>query len=689
MRYRAGSRIALALLLFVCHALAPPVRASWLSDATGINIDLNREVGTGLSAMAGPSFERAEETGRRLIGEADAAMKARIDQVDAVAKANIERIDTVMENRLLQADQIAARRLDQVDTILARRITQADEAITNQIANVDSLIGRRLIDVDGLVAGALTDLDDRLTKRISELDEIAERRIGTLDTLATKATLGLEDTVRRLLLAACILIFLTAALWRIYAVSGPLWADVRRSTTKRSFAQDATAFGRRAWKPLLVQVCALFLAVLSIYGAYLLVPGSPAVRADALRSEYEAGFTSSLSALELREARYFAAQLRLLAPGEHSYGALVQKAELVRDVLDRPTIATAAGFRVVESRLRSLETLIGRRDPDLLTVAALLTWQAGSDRRAELGAAVLSAYAIETAEEKSFPLLPIAVAYLQTYLTDPLPAVAISRLELKPRYSAEQLGEFFEQGKALLATQPERVDLTRPTTSYNARVATVLAASKGAYPQIIKAIALRNPAEVRKHAEATVKAWRDFDAELSRDEELSGTPVAFATFGLNDATYTRACWYSLNAATTGSAPSSSWLRTADKAVAAPCAPPRVFWAKRYLSSLSSETALFSTLEEARRFDALDEGLVTMEQAAISFQSELAGENRLQVLLDRGRNAAIHYARHGFDSAALDVLSSLKGNVGTKQEERLDEIELAVAREMVASRRPLV
>jgi hypothetical protein len=674
----------IVLLLLAMIAAAAGSSASWLSDATGINIDLNREVGTGIAAMSGPTLERAEATGRKLINEADAAIKNRIDQADLVAQQNIARVDTVLEKRLLQIDEISARRIDQVDAVLAANIVRVDETAQRTIADLDQRVGQRLVDVDGMMQGAIADLDDRLQARIEQVDELAERRIGTLDTLSTKATLTFEDTFRRLLLAGCLLVFLTAAAWRLWAVAVPAWLELKRHNATRKMS----ALARRTWRPLAAQIGAALLAVAAIYGLYLAIPNSPTRRAAEMRAEYEGAFAEHLERLELREARYYAAQLRLLAPGDPSGGARLRKAELLRDVLDRPLLADKAAIRTLEMRVRAIERDTDRHDPDVLALMAMITWRSGTDRRAELAAAVLATRAIEESTGP-FPMLPVAASYLGNYLRNPIPALAIAAAELQPSRQHDQMQAALERAETVLAERPEVAEIFATTTGYNALVGELLASSQAQYPELVRARARGRAQEAAAAAQRLMAAWRDFDARF--DDEAIGagaSPVHLAAFELADAEYVRACWY-VDRDPGEVLPSVTRLAAADTRRAGLCAPPRVFWAKRHMTSLSRETALLSALGEARRFDDSDQQLRELELEATRFYAELDSQRRIDHLLASGQRTAVAFARAGYSQAAMEVLETVQQSVGAGFQARLKDIEAEVAKALLAGRSPLV
>lgn len=152
--HRCSSLRSLLLFLLVLLASGAPTQASWLSDRTGINIDLNKEVGTGVAAMSAPVAEKFEESGNRLIDRMSGVLALQLDKLDATALKNEIRVQAIIGTSINQVDQ-------------------------------------------------------DITKQIEKADEVLEKRLGNADVIAAKTELGFEQVARRILLSGCILIFVT------------------------------------------------------------------------------------------------------------------------------------------------------------------------------------------------------------------------------------------------------------------------------------------------------------------------------------------------------------------------------------------------------------------------------------------------------------------------------------------------
>ena len=671
---------SLCLLVVAANWYPFAAGASWFSDATGIDINLNREFGSGVSQIAGPTFDRAEKVGRTLIDEADKSMKNRLDQLDLIAQNNLGRADSLMERRLSQVDMIAARRLDQVDSIMEINIKRVDQVMHAQIVEADRIVGQRLVDVDGLLSKATHDLDTRLATRIAEIDEAVARSIAKTDIMITKDTLAFEATVRRLIATGCILVFLSAALWRLYVLA------LKPEKVGRTGIEPVWSAIRKRWRPLIPQIAVALVGAVAIYLAYLVMPGSPSRQLKELQALHAAKLEASLRNFDLSGARYEAAQLRLLAPGDQKYPALLQKAELVVDVLRQPTWSRAVATEFEDSISRVEKTL--GRDPDLDTLAAVVAWRSGADRHAELAAATLAARAIQS-RKGNFPLLPIAVGYLDNYLSDPIPQEMVDSQGLKAQLSMAQLTAARDTGHGLISTQPAEEAVGEPVRAFNERLRTTLGTSRSAYGALIRAVARKDGNEIAKQADIITASWKDLDSQLAGNVDLEGQPMSLALFELPDSLYSRACWYRLEPSLAGLKLSGELAATSSPSSAVKCAPPRVYWAKRYLSSLSRETQTLAALQEAQRAESLDRQLANAEVTTQSFYRELAGERRPAVILRTGEAAATALAGAGLASASVEVMSELRRNTGAADEKAVSSIAAKASAAFMATRSALI
>lgn len=656
--------------------------ASWLSDVTGVNVDLNREFGSGVSQIAGPTFDRAEKVGHALIDESDKVMKERLAQLDLIAQNNLGRVDTMLERRLSQVDEIAARRLDQIDQIADRQISRVDTVMSNQLQEANRVVGQRLVDVEGLTAKAIADLDGRLAQRIVQIDEVASRQIMTAEILVTTGTLNFEATVRRIIMIACILVFLSASLWRLYVLA--LKPEQVNSLEMRPVLQAL----RKRWKPLLPQLVLACAGALGIYVVYLILPGSPAQELKKLEAIHSAGLEASIEQFDLSAARSYAAQLRLLAPAEGKYSALLRKAELIADVLRTPSFDKTT-VENIDFRLASTARALGQADdPDLLALAAMVLWRSGKGRLEELAAATAAAKAIE-ASEKRFPLLPLAIMYLDNYLSDPIPKELLHAAEVDSAYSEQRLRDIRSRAEQLTTNQTEPVQVARSTFQLNLKLRTALASSRHEYSNLLKRIAERDSVGVASSATSITETWKALDANLEESGLVDGRPESLALFRLPDSVYSRACWYGIYSSSGALQASSELSGNATVRSAVSCAPPRVLWAKRYLTSFSRETATLAMLQEAQRAVSLDAELVRAESWAQSFYRELAGERRATRLLESGEATSTYLAKAGLAQASVEVLRELERNTPPTEKEAIGKIAKKVSAAFLGTRSPLV
>src|SRR5262245_29871595 len=228
MLWRASVAVS---LLFVGAA-----QASWFNDRIAKNVDLKKEVGTGIAVIAQPTIESAQTAAHGLLDEADRRVAARLAQVDPLVDRQLGKIDplvdrqlgkvdTLLENRIGQVDRIAATRLKDVDKILDKDIKRIDALAAQSIAKVDSILQARLLDVDKLLRTNIDDVDERIGARIQQIDELTDRRLGNVETIAAKSTAALGGAVLRLIGFACLLVFAAAAVWRVYVETTGAWPN--------------------------------------------------------------------------------------------------------------------------------------------------------------------------------------------------------------------------------------------------------------------------------------------------------------------------------------------------------------------------------------------------------------------------------------------------------------------------------
>lgn len=669
------------LILPLSAWLAAPAPGSWLSDKTGIDINLNREVGSGISEIAGPSFDRAEKVGRALIDEADKSMQSRLQQFDQIAASNLGRVDSILERRLAQVDNIAAQRLDQVDSILAQNIRRVDELTSQRLQDANQLVGQRLGEVDRMTQRAIADLDDRLEARIVQIDELTAKQIASVGTVIEMGTINLEAMLRQVVVLVCILGFLTMAIWRLWAAALKPEAGKGPLTVK-----SALAALQKRWRPLVPQLAAALVAAVFLYGLYLILPGSPARKLRSLQASAEKRLDESLTQLNLSEARYYAAQLKLLAPGDPLPQARLAKVELIVATLRAVSAAGRRDSSVLDS-IEGLERTLGPNDPDLETLAAVVTWRFGEGRKAELASASLAATALRS--EKSFALLPLALAYVQNYLEDPIPELMLQRAGIRPAIGEGEMRELLDAGRRRLAAEGRDKGIAKDAVRYNALVGKALSRTREAYSEMLSAAISADDVAVKQAANTITLTWRELDAGLDETPSLVDQPLSLSVFALPDAYYARACWYAFYGAATSGLSSIHLASVNTPLQAVQCAPPRVVWAKRYLSGLTSETASVTALQAAEQNSLLDSTLATAERALAATRTEIRGQRRPMVILQEGENAVTALGAAGLSKLALALLEEMRLNTAAADAPRLEEIEGALTRSFLSSRSPLV
>jgi hypothetical protein len=490
----------MVIAVLIAMMLSVPTRASWLSDVTHINIDINRQIGTGVEAMASPTIERFEATTRQAIA---------------------------------QFNEVATKLLAQLTSAVAEWINKFDAIVTSAIASVDQVI----------------------TAAISRADEVLEVRLGNLDTIVTKANATFQSTVTQLLILAAVLVFFTAIAIVAYRYL--------LSTTSRQW-------------PAFFRATAATSALLLIGAAtaYVTAPRNPT---GQVRSDHERAFHTSLRAMDFREARYHAAQLRILDPGNAMYSWYQHKAVLISDALSRPALyTTAMGRSELEARLAEHEA-VAHADPDWLMVAAILIRQAGTSRSEEYVAAQLEAKALEIAgAQGECSLCPIGVEYLWSYLVNPVKDDWRTKDMLSGgRYGLSRTVRDLRKiadDAAARASGPSEASGERSTPpiallgllSFERATRQLYQKAVGNYALLSFAIfkARSSPTETAQWlavrtqlAKRVVESCDAFESSLKKDDQAMKTStVSLSTFLFNDAFCERAALYAGSPSTSGVLP---------------------------------------------------------------------------------------------------------------------------------------
>lgn len=653
MSVRASAVLAMSFLL------VPAAQANWFHKKIETNIDLHKQIGDGISAIAQPTITSAETAGRNVVSDADRIAGARLAEadriagtrladVDALAARHIGGVDVLLEQRIGQIDRIAATRLAQVDSIVDKDIKRVDAVAAARIADVDALLKARVTDVDALLKANIADIDRVLGARIDEVDQIAERRFGNVETIIAKANATLGGALLRLLGFACLVIFAAAAAWRIYKESAGAWPE-GGSLFSRIGAWWGKVRHRLPWQ---VAGAAVAIGVLFV----IFVQFIPMGTTETLERMHLAEMHRSLRGLDLTEAKYHASQLKVLDPTNSAYRGYALKIDLLRDVLSRPALyQTAAGIHQTLARIEQAELQLGeQKDRDIETIKALIVFRTNPSRASEHDAAMLCAAALEREvpeavearmfgrdkpahmpSDGGFALQPLAVNYVENYLAHPLAAVEADAGagEGAPKeYTAEQLAALASRAKSAPAPERALTPLAHVLT-FDELVRALDAKSLPAYRRMIAAHAAKNVEATRAAAREVVAAWEEFDDALASHHSLDETSAAYAVFALNDAVVTRARAYALSS---GAAipPPLTEKNYPQPAARAKLLPPRVMWAKRYLGAPGFMREMLS-FQECERFQR-------NEAAAIAYETAVAAGDKFK--------AAMAAAALGIDDA---------------------------------------
>jgi hypothetical protein len=531
----------------------------------------------------------------------------------------------------------------------------------------------------------ILDVDERIGARIDQLDQVTERRLGNLDTIAAKTTNALSSALLRLIAFGCLVIFAAAAVWRVYVESTGAWPS-SGSLFSRIAQWWKKVRTRLSWQ---LGLAAGAIALLFITFAVVLPSGS----SGKLERTHLAHLQRALTSFDFTQAKYHASQLKVLNPSDDIYGGYALKIELLRDVLTRPALyETTAGLHQIIFRIEQTEMQVApQRDPDLETLKALLVFRTNPNRQTEHDAAMLCAGALDIPAKRSalaslfgrskpkltpadggFALQPLAVSYIENYLSHPLarPSVAMAAEKDAPReYSTQELASLVTASKKRNPRSPRTLTALSHVVTYNTLVSRLYATVLPAYQQMIEAQAMLSTAEPERRqeflnararaAKTIIKAWGDLDDKLDEHHSMTDTSTTFAVFRLNDAMYTRARAY-LDSQSTEIPGALNVVNYPNDGQRARMLPPRTVWADRYLSNLDTTMHHVISFQEAERFR-------TNEQAAIQFENNYVKYLQIknafhhtgdQALVRAGEAAALSAARINLSFGAHDVSTEI-------------------------------
>lgn len=627
-----ASALALALLTQASSADAGIFKGL----AEGVGVGIGRGIGEGAVAKLTPVLgQTIANVDNRLIAH-EARIGSLID--DAVSHTSGEvgvrltQVDGILEKRILQvqlsADEVIDHGLDKFDTVarhsiaaldgsLKNRIDQLDERVKDRLAQVDEILSHQVADVSTKVNEIVDHADHVAQERIEQVDEVAGRRLGNVDVIVNQQRLNLERTIIRAAWLIGLVAFVISAL-------KALWNEY----VKADGALKATPPGReRAWayvtvlgKPLLqhVTVAGVVVAFLAVVPQFL--PMAAVKDQAALIQTHVAALDHSLATLDFVHVRYHASQLELLdvANAAH-YQATTKKAELLRDLLERPTaLATPAGVAHVFERINVLERSARGADPDGRTARAMIRWQSAANRGEEHAAASLAASALWSTP-RGFTLAPMAKLLIEAYLQAPAPDFddrpelisADGMRAILQRAKPDATGSPFE-GLATLFHLMQELD----KESSAAYVAMVEAQSRVDSRQLTPAERAAALAKRNEQAAAVVALWNAFDEAVSETPSVRADALVLNVFRINDVPLSHALWFTINPETHDWPKPLAELSDRQKVA---LAPARVAWARRYAALLEGPARELILMQEAKRFAAFEQQTLDFERAYAAWQ----------------------------------------------------------------------
>jgi hypothetical protein len=617
-----------------CWLAAAPAHANWVkklskSAAAGAAEGIQPVLANTLADVdrrVAVHEERLGNITERVLGKASSEIGVRLDQVDGIVEKRLLQVqlgaEDIIDHGLSSIDRVAEKRLNQIDLVLAARIGQVDAATQNALDKVDGILEARTADVGRVVLDAVDRADGALAARLEQVDEIAGRRLGNVDVIATKQRLGLERTVVRTAWIVGIIVFVALVLRR-------LWVEY---VEKEKEILAAKAGPDRLWryitqlgKPLLRQGLVAAVAALVLWQVPDRLPMAAKKDAEALLGQHTRALEQAYRQQDWTAVRFHASQLDYLEPSDGTrYRVLAAKAELLRDVLGRPTaLQTPKGVAAVLKQVRHVERLLeGRADPDVLMVRAAALWRSGTTKTDEHRAASLAAQALR-ASPRGFVLSGLARGLVQAYLHAPAPSGEPPELEseegLRATLSlAPPDPDAALEGPVVLLEHMHRLE--------EASTAGFLAMVR-AQAEVLKLVRQREPeaavSQARQRrtelAQGVVDAWTEFDLALRSLPVLEDSAVVLAVFRLNDVPLTHALWFTAQPTTNQSPVALSTLSAQRKdparlALALKIAPARVVWARRYADLLDGPARELVELQEAQRFEWMEKETLEFEAA---------------------------------------------------------------------------
>jgi len=675
--------VALVVALVATWSSAPVARADFVEN-------LGRKLGAGAVEKIEPALASAladaEARGTRLEDHLGTIGKTLIDDASAAGKDRLDQLDHLLETRLLQvqvgAKEVADHALSGVDKLInnslgAVRALEKDvikdlaATASATLEKASAVLRDRIADVGREVDSAIAKADRTLAERITQVDEAIGLRLGNVDVIASKQRIAVEETALRTAVLIGLVAFTVFVLYSLYKRYSELTAGEPKGAKARLWlpghgpwrargGQRTLMFAKGLGAPLLGHLVLAAAGAAVLFVLYDRLPLGAHKEAVELVRTHQTGFADSLARFDFPRARFHASQLEYLQPDDPiAHGALIAKAELLRDVFARPTIlGTDAGIADLWKRLDDARRLLGARpDPDLLVVEAMLVWQAGDSRRDELRAASLCARALRVRPfAGGFALEPLARTYVETFVDAPY--VDDHAGLARDSYQLDDLTAVLNDAPTADPSSPlaARIKIGRLMRTVDAQSSTAYAETIERHLEVLAAIGRRAPpAELkaaqdrrREAAARVLDAWKRFDEAIAAVPELARTPSVLLIFRLNDALYSRAKWFYDHPTTDSVAPRlvapppprpATHPPAVDAVVRLELAPPRIVWARRYQRLIAGPAQQLFELQETNRFATMEAAAYAFEQAMIDLGSAAATPSGVERTASSARASA--------------------------------------------------
>jgi hypothetical protein len=548
-----------------------------------------------VESLTAPSIRKLRGAGKEVVGDAEEALKRRVDQAGGVASRliaetnkglaeQIARVDRSVEARILQVDVAANKTIDhafgrldrsigRVDKMARDRINQiaaksnelidhAGKEASKLLAEADEVMTRRIEDVRELVHTTILEADQVAEARIAQVDEMAGRRIKNLDVVATRLSLNAERALLRVAGLAAVVIFVAFVLWRLFVEAGTAW--------RTPVVGNIGTVGGRVTKAAAIASPRFFtqLAFAAVAGGALWLlaghlPKDAESRAAAQVKFHVGAMDDAFAAYDFTMVKYHASQLEVLGDGDAArIRVVVRKADLLEKLFLRPAVLqTPGGIREVMADVAAIARELKQPDPDLEVIKGYVLWQVGATRSDEYEAAVFCADALEMRPGDlpgGFMLRDLAKNYLRAFLHDPyLPpqgsaatATELDRLRRvhdkvaaePPSPDADPQFQHVLEFNGLIAVL-DRASTKAYLEMLSAHADVVLAGKGWKKPQPVPA-AMRAALDLRLAAATElIEAWRAFDERLEESPWLADDPTALAAFTLDDAVLSHALYF--------------------------------------------------------------------------------------------------------------------------------------------------